>query len=121
MFRSAALITLLAVAAAPAHAEKRPVGIMTDKGTLTLYEGQKFQGEYLEVIKELPSISYDFTVGSFAVYPGEKWELCEQTRFRGVCNVFTGNETDLGKIKIQSARPVKPPVVVAPVPAPKTD
>ena len=100
------IIAALAVVAAPAaHAKTK--GSMSDKGTLTLYEGQKFQGKYDEVIKEMPSISNDFTVGSIGIFPGEKWELCEQPRFKGVCNVFSANETDLGQITIRSARPVK--------------
>ena len=55
----------------------------------------------------MPSISYDFTFGSIAVYPGEKWELCEQARYRGVFNIFTGSETKLGRVKIQPVRLVK--------------
>lgn len=115
MFRSAALLPLVALIAAPAiSAEKRATGVMTDKGQLTMYEGQKFEGETVEAIKDMPSLSYDFTIGSIAVYPGEKWELCEQPRYKGVCNVFTANETKLGRIKIQSVRIVKPPVAAVP-------
>jgi Beta/Gamma crystallin len=108
---------LLALALLSPASAKREPGAMTDKGVLTLYEGQKFEGESIEIKKDLPSISYDFTIGSIGIYPGEKWELCEQTRFRGVCNVMTANETKLGKIKIQSARMVKPPVAAVPAPA----
>lgn len=117
MSRIAALLPLIALVAAPGlAAEKRAPGAMTEKGKLTLYEGQKFEGETVEAIKDMPSLSYDFTIGSIAVYPGEKWELCEQPRYKGVCNIFTGNETKLGKIVIRSARMVKPPVAATPTP-----
>ena len=115
MFRLAALLSVVMMAATPAlAAEKRATGVMTDKGKLTLYEGQKFEGDTIEVLKDMPSLSYDQTIGSIAVYPGEKWELCEQARYKGVCNIFTGNETKLGRIVIRSARVIKPPVVPAP-------
>lgn len=115
MFRYALLLHAVALIAFPATAaEKRASGIMTDKGKLTMYEGQKFEGDTIEAIKDSPSLSYDFTIGSIAVYPGEKWELCEQARYKGVCNIFTGNETGLGKIVIRSVRIVKPPVASAP-------
>lgn len=110
MFRFAALLPVMALVAVPVlAAEKRAPGNMTEKGKLTMYEGQKFEGDTVEAIKDSPSLSYDFTIGSIAVYPGEKWELCEQSRYRGVCNVFTGNETKLGRIVIRSVRLVKPP------------
>jgi Beta/Gamma crystallin len=114
LIASAPLLTFALMS--PASAKREP-GAMTEKGVLTLYEGQNFEGESIEIKKDLPSISYDFTIGSIGIYPGEKWELCEQSRFRGVCNVMTANETKLGKIKIQSARMVKPPVATVPVPA----
>jgi Beta/Gamma crystallin len=109
---------LLALGLLPSlAATKRDPGAMTEKGVLTLYEGQKFEGESIEITKDMSSISYDFTIGSIGIYPGEKWELCEQTRFRGTCNVMAANETKLGRIKIQSARMVKLPVAAAPAPA----
>lgn len=80
--------------------------IATQKGMLTLYSGQKFTGDILEVKKDRPSISMDFTIGSVAVFEGEKWELCEKPRYSAPCIVFTGNETDMGQVMIKSARKV---------------
>jgi hypothetical protein len=108
-------VALLLAAAVPADAAKRG-GEMTEKGVLTLYEGQKFEGESIEINKDMPSISYDFTIGSIGIFPGEKWELCEQTRYRGTCNIMTANEMSLGKVKIQSARMIKPTAASVPVP-----
>lgn len=80
--------------------------IATKKGMLTLYSGQKFTGDYLEITKDRPSISTDFTIGSIGVFEGEKWELCEGQRFKEPCIVFTANETDMGEVMIRSARKV---------------
>jgi len=80
--------------------------IATQKGVLTLYQGQKFTGDYLEITKDRPSISTDFTIGSVGVFEGEKWELCEGQRFKEPCIIFSGNETDMGQVMIRSARKV---------------
>ena len=80
--------------------------IATQKGVLTLYQGQKFTGDYLEITKDRPSISTDFTIGSIGVFEGEKWELCEGQRFREPCIIFSANETDMGEVMIRSARKV---------------
>lgn len=115
MYRQLATLSALAMLAAiPAQAAKKESGQMTPKGVLTMYEGQKFEGESIEVMKDTPSLTYDFTIGSLGIHPGDSWELCEQTRFRGTCNVMTANETALGKIKIQSVRRVVPGAAVAP-------
>lgn len=116
MFRYTALLPLVTLMASPLlAAEKRAAGAMTEKGKLTMYEGQKFEGESLEVMKDSPALVYGFTIGSIAVFPGDQWELCEQPRYKGVCNVMTGNETALGRITIRSARAVKPSAVTTPV------
>ncbi|UVO54234.1 beta/gamma crystallin family protein [Sphingomonas sp. SUN039] len=114
MIRTAIACSAVLAIAASAAAAKREPGNMTDQGVVTLYEGQKFEGETVEIKKDMPSISYDITIGSIGIYPGEKWELCEQTRFRGVCNILSANETKLGKIVIRSARMIKPPVATKP-------
>lgn len=97
-----AMVAALALSGTTAYSAK----IATQKGMLTLYEGQKFTGDYLEVTKDRPSISTDFTIGSVAVFEGEKWELCEGQRFKEPCIIFSGNETDMGEVMIRSARKV---------------
>ena len=81
------------------------------KGLLILYNGQKFQGDYLEIKKMRTSMGEDMRVGSIAVFPGQPWEICEGPRFKGPCRVVTGDEMDLGSITINSVRPavVTPP------------
>lgn len=85
------------------------------KGLLILYNGQKFQGDYLELKKMRTSIGEDMLVGSIAVFPGEPWEICEGERFKGACRVVTADETGLGSVRIMSARPA--PVAPAAAPA----
>ena len=46
IFRYAALLPFAASIVVPAAAaEKRATGVMTDKGKLTMFEGQKFEGD----------------------------------------------------------------------------
>ena len=75
------------------------------KGLLILYNGQKFQGDYIEIKKMRTSIGEDMLVGSIAVFPGEPWEICEGERFKGACRVVTADETGLGSVRAMSARP----------------
>lgn len=75
------------------------------KGLLILYNGQKFQGDYVEIKKMRTNIGEDMLVGSIAVFPGEPWEICEGQRFKGACRVVTADETGLGSVRIMSARP----------------
>jgi Beta/Gamma crystallin len=100
---SAIILVSLALSGTVANSAK----IATQKGMLTLYAGQKFTGDYLEVTKDRPSISTDFTIGSVAVFEGEKWELCEGQRYKEPCIIFSSNETDMGQAMIRSARKVK--------------
>ncbi len=80
------------------------------KGLLILYNGQKFQGDYLEIKKMRMKIGEDMLVGSIAVFPGEAWEICEGERFRPPCRIVKTDEAGLGKVRILSVRPVSLPV-----------
>jgi Beta/Gamma crystallin len=79
------------------------------KGLLILYNGQKFQGDYLEIKKARTSMGEDMRVGSIAVFPGESWEICEGARFKGPCRIVTTDEMGLGSVMINSVRPAKQP------------
>ena len=76
------------------------------KGLLILYNGQKFQGDYLEIKKMRTTIGEDMRVGSLAVFPGEAWEICEGARFKAPCRIVTTDETGLGEMMVNSVRPV---------------
>ncbi len=74
-------------------------------GRLALYEGQKFEGDRYDVEGERPSVSTNFMIGSIAVAPGEKWEVCEKAKFKEPCMMIDAETTELGRITIRSARP----------------
>lgn len=98
----------LAQDAKPAKAAKaaKKKGIKTIAGRLSLYEGQKFEGARYDVEGARPSFSTDFTIGSVAVMPGERWEICEKAKFKEPCMTIDAETTELGRITIRSARPV---------------
>lgn len=79
----------------------------TIKGTLTLFEGQKFDGESYRVTKDNPNLPHDFLIGSIAVFPGEVWEVCDRPKFKGNCLTLTADETGIGKAVLKSARVIK--------------
>ena len=81
------------------------------KGLLILYNGQKFQGDYLEIKKMRTTIGEDMRVGSLSVFPGEAWEICEGARFKAPCRIVTADEMGLGSTTINSVRPIKPTAV----------
>ncbi len=98
-----------------ANARTEPVRpAAAKKGLLILYNGARFQGDFMEISKARTSIATDMPVGSIAVYPGEAWEICEKPRFKAPCRIVRDSETGLGGIMVRSARPAP----VAPPPAP---
>ncbi|OHC98540.1 MAG: hypothetical protein A2885_16870 [Sphingopyxis sp. RIFCSPHIGHO2_01_FULL_65_24] len=102
--RLAAVAVGLTLLASPLAAQDKS---KTVEGTLTLFEGQKFDGASYRLEKDEPSLQHDFLVGSIAVYPGETWELCDKPKFKGNCLTVSANETGIGKAMIKSARVIK--------------
>ncbi|KQZ62686.1 hypothetical protein ASD67_14350 [Sphingopyxis sp. Root1497] len=102
--RLAAVAVGLTLLASPLAAQDKS---KTIEGTLTLFEGQKFDGDSYRLEKDEPSLQHDFLVGSIAVYPGETWELCDKPKFKGNCLTVSANETGIGKAMIKSARVIK--------------
>lgn len=93
---------------APASAEGTTKS-KTEAGMLRLFKGQAFTGEMYDVDRARPSLQMDMKVGSIAVHPGEKWEVCDKPRFKGNCNILEADMANMGAVTILSARPVKPP------------
>jgi hypothetical protein len=103
----------LATVGAQAYAGETARKSPAKKGLLILYNGQKFQGDYLELKKARTSMGEDMRVGSIAVFPGEAWEICEGQRYKGACRIVSADEIGLGSLIVQSVRPA-PKIVVAP-------
>lgn len=100
----AALPVGLAVAQGTAPAKPK-----ADAKTMRLYKGQNFTGEMYLVEGTRSSLMLEMNIGSIAVYPGEKWEVCEKPRFKGTCTVVEADMNNMGEVAIQSARAVKAP------------
>jgi hypothetical protein len=86
-------------------------------GQLTFYSEIAFRGQSYTVTGERENARVPFTVRSAQVAPGEAWEVCTQTRYRGTCNVVA--ET-IGNVAwtVNSARPSRATTLPAPIPAP---
>lgn len=100
------IFAMLAMATSSAPA-KEAENAKTAEGTLILYKGQQFSGEDYRIMKANPAIPHEFLVGSMAPYPGEKWEVCDKPKYKGNCIIVVGEETDMGRAVIESARPVE--------------
>ena len=98
---AAAGLTLLAAPLAAQDNSK------TIEGTLTIFEGQKFDRESYRIDKDNPSLPHDFLVGSIAIYPGEIWEVCDKPKYKGNCLTLSANEVGIGKAVIKSVRAIK--------------
>lgn len=80
---------------------------------ITLYEGERFEGRNLSSERRLPNLERNGLgdgAGS-AVVLSERWEVCEDTRFRDGCKVLRpGRYPSLGSMgineRIASARPL---------------
>jgi hypothetical protein len=79
----------------------------TDKGRMRLFQGANFSMDEYEVKGARTSIDFEYPVVSIAVYPGEKWEVCNAKVFKGECMIVDKDVTNLGGLTILSARPVK--------------
>lgn len=113
MRRSSWLLTAIAlsaiVAAAPAAQERGIGGV-----GITVFADQSYRGENATFTRDVPSLS-DYRlanrISSLRVAPGEYWEVCESTNFRGQCQVFYDTESDLRRVgwdnRISSMRRVR--------------
>mgnify|MGYP002779058557 FL=1 len=104
------LLTALTLAALPLSlaTAQTPAKPKADVKTMRLYKGQNFTGEMYVVEGTRSSLMLEMNVGSIAVYPGEKWEVCDKPRFKGTCTIVDADMNNMGEVAIQSARAVKP-------------
>ena len=88
------LFVVAAISLMPAAQQERQMGgagilIFTDPG----YRGQN--ATFRQDVADLSSYRFNDRISSFRVAPGEMWEVCESSYFRGRCQVFYGEEPDL--------------------------
>lgn len=104
MLKAAALVLALAATGTAVAQDAKP---RTDKGKMRLFQGANWSMDEYEVKGARTSIDFEYPVVSIAVYPGEKWEVCNAKVFKGECIVVDKDVTNLGGITVLSARPVK--------------
>jgi hypothetical protein len=79
-------------------------------GEATIYRDGGYRGPALFVNEAKPNLDLPWPVNSIRVASG-RWELCEQTRFRGSCRTVDSDTPLLGSLlrglTIQSMRPVR--------------
>jgi len=104
--------------AAPAPIPQPSVSLNTPQigvGTigLTLYAEPDFKGansNFRRNVNDLRQNKFNDKARSLQVGKGETWEVCEDAGYKGRCQVFSANESDLGRIQwsgiISSARRV---------------
>lgn len=100
-FAASALIASL-VAGAPAFAMlKKGVTPNTIGGELNLYELKNFNGDDYMINSDRSLVKLDWNVGSIAVHPGDKWQVCAKPRFKEPCMVIDQSVADASVIGIE--------------------
>ncbi len=79
-------------------------------GEATIYRDGGYRGPAVFVDEAKPNLDLPWPVNSIRIASG-RWELCEQTRFRGDCRTVTRDTPLLGNLlrglTVQSMRPVR--------------
>lgn len=64
---------------------------------ITVFEDRNFRGDaatYQTNVSNLPS-RFNNRISSIRVGPGEQWQVCDQSNYRGQCVTISGEESDL--------------------------
>ena len=65
---------------------------------ITVFTERNFQGRTTfsrEDVDDLELLGLNDKISSIRIGPGERWEICEQARYKGRCIIVSGNEPDL--------------------------
>lgn len=96
----------LMLAALAASALSLPVAASAqERGELTFYSRIGFQGAGITVRYPSDNARVPFRVRSVRVAPGEAWEVCTRTRFRGNCSAVHHSMGDINWV-VNSVRPL---------------
>lgn len=84
--RNLAILSALAIAAAmpaqaqaPAAPARQP---QVDSGRIIFYNQTNYNGEDWEIDSATPRFHWDYNIRSFAIHPGERWQICARPRFQ---------------------------------------
>ncbi len=94
----AAPASALQPAAAPQRPEPRA---STVAGELGLYELADFNGAAVSVARGRTHVQTPWNIRSVAVHPGERWQICAQTRYRDPCIVLDRSVRDARMIGVE--------------------
>lgn len=101
-------VALLATGASAADKKTSPAR----DGELILYQEPNFNGDSYTVDRDNTFIHTDWNVRSIALYPGQKWQICNKPRWGGDCLTLTESLPDASTMgingQVPSARRVKP-------------
>jgi hypothetical protein len=112
--RSIGLVAAVALSfAIPTPAQSFPERQIGGTG-ITVFRDENFRGQNATFRQDVPDLrqyGLNDRITSLTVAPGEYWEACESTNYQGRCQIFSGEERNLGRVgwtdKISSLRRVR--------------
>ncbi|MGQ0560184.1 MAG: hypothetical protein ACT4OE_11510 [Sphingosinicella sp.] len=118
------LLALLAGGAAgvslaqPTSTSTSSIQAPTRAGELTLFDTMNYTGDYVIIDDTRTHIRVPWNIRSLGIHPGDRWQLCAQTRFREPCIILDrsvhdarliGVEGQIGSARLASAIPPQRP------------
>ncbi len=98
---SVTMAALLATGATAADKKASPAR----QGELILYRDANYNGDTYMVDRDNTFVHTDWNVRSIALYPGEKWQICNKPRFQGDCLTLTDSLPDASTMGINGQVP----------------
>jgi opacity protein-like surface antigen len=98
---SVMLAALLATGASAADKKVSPAR----QGEMILYGETNYNGDNKIVDRDNTFVHTEWNVRSIAVYPGEKWQICNKPRFQGDCLTLTESVPDASTMGIMGQVP----------------
>jgi hypothetical protein len=119
--RNLAILSALAISAAMPAAAQAPAAparqLQVDPGRIIFYSQTNYNGEDWEIDSATSRFRWDYNIRSFAMHPGDRWQICARPRFQE-CIVLDRSIPDASLVGITaSIGSVRP----APEGAPRQD
>ncbi len=97
LVRRAVLALILCSATAAPFAQSNQMGGLG----IGVYEDSNYRGMNATFLRDTPDLSDTGLlrrISSLRVAPGEVWEVCTEPNYRGRCQVFSGDESNLARV-----------------------
>jgi hypothetical protein len=98
---SVMLAALLATGATAADKKVSPAR----QGELILYRDTNYNGDNKVIDRDNTYVHTDWNVRSIALYPGEKWQICNKASYKGDCLTLTDSLPDASTIGVMGQVP----------------